>query len=271
MDFKEKVFEIVSKIPEGEVLTYKDIAQRLGNKKAYRVVANILSQNRNTQIPCHRVIKSDYTIGGYFGSYKNSWKKLALLLKEGVIAVMPTDTIYGICCNAFNKKSVEKVYKLRKRNPKKPCIILISKIDDLKIFGIKLTKRKKEILQKIWPAKISVILQINSKACIRFFEYLHRGTKSLAFRIPKSKFLLKILKISGPLIAPSANWENYEPAKTISEAKKFFGKNVVYYNGGKIKGEPSTLISFLNNKIEILRKGADFNKIKNLILTSNQQ
>jgi len=57
--------------------------------------------------------------------------------------------------------------------------------------------------------------------------YLHRGTNSLSFRFPKDKFILNILKISGPLIAPSVNWEGYEPTKNIKSSKntlviKFF-------------------------------------------------
>lgn len=177
-------------------------------------------------------------------------EKLALLLKEGVVAVMPTDTIYGICGSALNKKTVEKIYKLRKRSPKKPMIVLILKIEDLRKFGIKFSAKDKEILKKIWPGKISVIFKCKSKK----FKYLHRGTKTLAFRMPKDKLLRKILEISGPLVAPSANWEGEKPARTISEAKKYFGDKAIYYNGGKIIKRPSMLIKLDNGIIKIIRK-----------------
>jgi L-threonylcarbamoyladenylate synthase len=72
-----------------------------------------------------------------------------MLLKEGAIGVIPTDTIYGICTSAFNRKSVEKVYKLRKRNPNKPCIILISSLEDLKKFNIRLTLWQRKDFRKI--------------------------------------------------------------------------------------------------------------------------
>lgn len=181
------------------------------------------------------------------------WKELVLLLKEGEIAVMPTDTIYGICGSALSKKTVEKIYKLRKRNFKKPMIILISNSEDLKKFGIKLYIKDRKILEKIWPAKISVALECKNEK----FKYLHRGTKTLAFRMPKNKILQKILEISGPLVASSANWEGKKPAETIAEAKKYFSNKVVYYDGGKITGESSTLIKLKNGKFEIIRKGAD--------------
>jgi L-threonylcarbamoyladenylate synthase len=180
-------------------------------------VANVL-KNSPEDVPCHRVIRNDNLVGGYMGREDLDWLKAALLLKEGAIGVIPTDTIYGICTSAFNRKSVEKVYKLRKRNPNKPCIILISSFDDLKKFNVKLNSWQRKILEKLWPGKISVILSCPYKE----FYYLHRGTNSLSFRLPKNKLILNILKISGPIIAPSANWEGYEPAKNIREARKIF-------------------------------------------------
>lgn len=80
--FKEKVLAIVSKIPRGEVLTYKEVAIRAGSPHAYRAVGGILSQNYNPKVPCHRVVRSDGKTGGYNRGVK---KKKALLKKEKAI------------------------------------------------------------------------------------------------------------------------------------------------------------------------------------------
>jgi len=183
---------------------------------------------------------------------KLSWQKAALFLKDGAIGVIPTDTIYGICAPALDKKAVEKVYKLKKRDPKKPMIILIGSLDDLRKFNIDLNAWQKKILKKVWLGKVSIVLPCLDKK----FAYLHKGTKTLAFRLPKKRELLKILSISGPLVAPSANPEGGRPAETIAEAKKYFGKNIFYYGTGKISGQPSILIKLQNNKIEIIRKNS---------------
>ncbi|MGC8775960.1 MAG: L-threonylcarbamoyladenylate synthase [Minisyncoccia bacterium] len=259
------VFNVVKKIPKGKFLSYFDLAKKLGNIKYQRAVAKILTKNRNPKIPCHRIIYKNGEVGGYFGHKNWDYIKAAKLLAEGAIGVIPTDTIYGICASAFNKKAVEKVYKLRKRNPQKPCIILISNIYDLKQFGISLNQRQKQILQKIWPSKISVILKINNKKAINKFNYLHRGTNTLAFRFPKNKLILKILKISGSLIAPSANFEGQNPALSINQSRKYFKNNVFYLNRGKLISKPSTILDLTKNKLKLIRKGADFNKIKNII------
>jgi L-threonylcarbamoyladenylate synthase len=284
MSFKSKVFSIVKKIKPGSFLTYKEVAKRAGNEKAYRAVANIL-KNSSQDVPCHRVIRNDNLVGGYMGRENLDWMKAALLLKEGAIGVIPTDTIYGICTSAFNKKSVEKVYRLRRRNPSKPCIILISSFDDLKKFNVKLNSWQRKILEKLWPGKISVVLspQINADTTLinadnknyksnRYqrssvlnrrssVEYLHRGTNSLSFRLPKDKLILNILKISGPIIAPSANWEGYKPAKNIREAKRYFGNKVFYLDRGNLISKPSTLIDLRKKNIKILRKGEKIRKI----------
>lgn len=176
------------------------------------------------------------------------------LLKKGKIGVMPTDTIYGIVGSALNPKAVEEIYTLRKRDSSKPLIVLISSLNDLKKFDIKLTQEQKSFLQKIWPNPISVILPCAPEK----FAYLHRGKKSLAFRVPKNEMLLKILREVGPLVAPSANLEKEKPAETIEQARKYFGKKISFYvDGGKLKSKPSTIIRLYEDGTQIvLREGS---------------
>lgn len=78
--FKDKVLKIVSKIPRGKVLTYKEVARLAGSPRAYRAVGSILNKNFNPLIPCHRVIRSDGRIGGYNRGVKT---KIKLLNAEG--------------------------------------------------------------------------------------------------------------------------------------------------------------------------------------------
>ena len=82
MSFTEAVHSVVKKIPEGKTLTYKEVAERAGRPKAYRAVGNILNKNYNPDIPCHRVIKSDGTLGGY---NRGGEAKKEVLTKEKAI------------------------------------------------------------------------------------------------------------------------------------------------------------------------------------------
>ena len=79
--FKEKVQEIVKKIPKGKVLTYKQVAAKAGSSGASRAVGNIMKQNFDPTIPCHRVIRSDGGMGGY--NRGGVVKKKEILKKEG--------------------------------------------------------------------------------------------------------------------------------------------------------------------------------------------
>lgn len=177
---------------------------------------------------------------------------IAEKIKNGKIGVIPTDTIYGVAASASSKKAVARAYEILKRNPKKPFIVLIGSIEDLNLFGINLDSATRNILEKLWPGKISVVLPVKSKK----LEFLHRGTKTLAFRVPRKKSLVNFLKKTGPLISTSANSEGAKPAETVAEAKKYFGDNIDFYvNGGKIKSLPSTLVEIKDGKVNVLRKG----------------
>lgn len=81
--FADKVRDIVSKIPKGKTMTYKQVATKAGNSKAARAVGAVMRSNYNPDIPCHRVIKSD----GSFGSYNRggTLKKQAILREERAI------------------------------------------------------------------------------------------------------------------------------------------------------------------------------------------
>ena len=83
ISFKEKVFAVVKKIPRGKTLTYKIVAQKVGEPKAARAVGSVLKTNFNKAIPCHRVIRSDGQMGGY--NRGGIRAKRAILKKEGAL------------------------------------------------------------------------------------------------------------------------------------------------------------------------------------------
>ena len=180
---------------------------------------------------------------------------------------MPTDTIYGLVGSALNKKAVKKIYEVRKRDLKKPLIILISSLDNLKDFGIDLSDKsypQKITLNKIWPGKITLILPLR-RSGLRKMEYLHRGTGKLAFRFPENDRLIKILKRAGPLVAPSANLEGEKVASNIQEAKEYFGERINFYLEGKIGSKKSsTILEWKENGFVLIREGAG----KRIILTA---
>jgi len=176
---------------------------------------------------------------------------LMKILKNGGVVVMPTDTIYGIVGKADNERVVNRIYELRKRAPHKPCIILIGDMAELEKFSINLSEAQKVAIKKFRSEPTSIILDCPDEK----FSYLHRDTKTLAFRLPIDKNLQDLLRQTGPLIAPSANLEGLFPAKNIAEAKKYFGDFVdLYVDGGEIEGKASKVIKLhKDGTIDVLR------------------
>ena len=79
-DFSEKVYNEVRKIPKGKVMTYKQVAKAAGRPNAARAVGNILNKNYDSDIPCHRVVRSDGKLGGY---NRGKDQKQEILKQEG--------------------------------------------------------------------------------------------------------------------------------------------------------------------------------------------
>ncbi len=184
---------------------------------------------------------------------KVSQKKVIAILKCGGVGVLATDTIYGVVGCALSKKAVARIYRIRKRNPKKPLIILIGSLRNLTQFCVKVDAQTKKLLSAVWPGKVSVILPCPLKK----FAYLHRGTKTLAFRMPASVRMRRLLQKTGPLVAPSANSGGMPPATTITEAKKYFGEGADFYiNAGRRASAPSTLVAVEGGRIVIKRQGS---------------
>lgn len=172
------------------------------------------------------------------------------VIKEGGVAVLRTDTLYGLVCDAFNQQSVRRIYEIKNRDLLKPVIVLVATVDQIRDFGIEITQELENTLHKYWPGKVSIILPTNDDKINTY--YIHKGTGGIAFRVPDDESLRTLLLDVGPLVAPSANPEGQAPASNIQEATDYFGDFVDYYvDGGQVNHtEPSKIIK-ISQKIDI--------------------
>ena len=182
-------------------------------------------------------------------------------LTEGGMGILPTDTLYGLVTTALDPDAVERVYSIKQRNPSKPLIVLISDLEQVEQFGIVLDDALIEQLTSYWPACAELVAagrpgpySIVLPTVDDQYEYLSRGGDAIAFRLPDNEELRELIRIVGPLVAPSANPEGYPPATTLDEAQKYFGSDVDFYvDGGTLDGKPSTLIRIENGEVEVIR------------------
>lgn len=149
--------------------------------------------------------------------------ELVGLLVDGGVAVVRTDTIYGLVARAADQSAVERVYQLKGRDADKACIILIASLDQLYDPASLDTSDK-------WPGANSIILPSPSAP-----SWLLRGGDDLAYRLPADEGLRQLIARTGPLIAPSANPQGQPPAQTVDQARAYFGDQVDgYRDGGEV-------------------------------------
>lgn len=168
--------------------------------------------------------------------YEVDDKELVDILNSGGIAVLRTDTLYGIVARADDEAAVERVYGTKGRTSRKSCIILLSDVEEC--YGD--ADELRDEIEKLGHEPTSFLIDSP-----RAPEWLLRQNNELAYRVPHSAPLRSLLSQTGPLIAPSANPEGEPPARTVDEAKAYFGENVdAYVEGGEVLADtpPSRLV-----------------------------
>lgn len=175
--------------------------------------------------------------------------EIIVRLQNGGVGVLPTDTIYGLSCQALDKQAVERIYELKGRNSKKPVVVLISDLNMLDLLSI--DKASAEVIKKFWPGKLSAIFEAPNAPA-----WLTRGAGSLAVRWPDYPELCKLIDESGPLVSTSANPEGKTPANSIETTRHYFGESVDFYvDTGPLNGLPSTIVEIKPGQLEVIRQG----------------
>jgi L-threonylcarbamoyladenylate synthase len=180
-----------------------------------------------------------------------AYAELAGFVKNGGVGVIPTDTVYGIVASAANETAVERLYRLRKRDAGKPCIVLVGERDQI-IDTAGWRAIDWYVTQRYWPGPFSIVLPATDATP----AYLRRDGQTLAYRLPDYPELRELLRQAGPVIAPTANLQGEPPATTLAEAQAYFGDTVDFYvDAGRRVGQPSTLITTEGGKVTVLRQG----------------
>jgi L-threonylcarbamoyladenylate synthase len=176
---------------------------------------------------------------------------LSAHIRNGAVGVLATDTLYGLVGTALFPDVVNRIYQLKRRNVHKPLIILVSDVEQMKYFGVELSKDILRAVRTYWPGRYSIVFKTSQPDR---FDYLTRGTGTLCFRMPDRADLFELIDLAGPIVAPSANPEGQPPAKTIAEARIYFGEQVDFYcDAGLIDREPSIVVEYNNGEMKVLR------------------
>lgn len=190
-----------------------------------------------------------------------TFAEIIKLLKAKKVVACPTDTVFGLLANAANPKAVNKVFRIKQRKPQNALPIFVYSMEQAKKIAY-ISKQQEKLLKKFWPGKITAVLKLKpNKLPKKYFK------STIALRIPKHKLVLKILKsFKKPLIGTSANISGKKTCLSSKCVEKQFKNKKNQPNliiSGKLKpSKPSTIIDLTKTPTQILRKGAEYQRVK---------
>jgi tRNA threonylcarbamoyl adenosine modification protein (Sua5/YciO/YrdC/YwlC family) len=178
--------------------------------------------------------------------------KAVQLLKDGGIIAYPTDTIYGIGCDIMNKKAIEKVYRLMHRDQSKPFSFICSDLTNISQYA-KVSNYAYKTMRRLLPGPYTFILE-GSKMVPKM---MLTKRKTAGIRVPSHEICLKLVEgLGNPIISTSASHPDGGVFANPSLLHDHFGAVIdMVIDGGVVSGEPSSVISLINDTPEVIRVG----------------
>jgi L-threonylcarbamoyladenylate synthase len=171
-------------------------------------------------------------------------------LKRGGLVIYPTDTLYGLGCNALDESAVERVFTAKRRPVSTPLPIAVNSIETMKQYA-ELPDTAEKLAKAFLPGALTIVLKKKNLP-----DILTGGLPEVGIRIPKSDITLRLVELLGvPITATSANASGNTPPVSAEEAASQIKEADIVLDGGILGGgAPSTVID-LTGKPKILREG----------------
>lgn len=177
----------------------------------------------------------------------------ASIIKNGGVVVIPTDTIYGIGCDPRNDSAVERIFKIKGRDEKKPLPVLTYCMQDAEKIA-SLGRAGRKLAEKYWPGALTLVAPLIDKKVSRGVT---AGSSNLAVRVPANSCVLSLLQQCKYLVGTSANISG---GKSCKSAQEVIGSGLdgfdALLDGGPVGGIESTIVDMTGAAPMILRKGA---------------
>ncbi|MBN2406547.1 MAG: threonylcarbamoyl-AMP synthase [Elusimicrobia bacterium] len=168
-------------------------------------------------------------------------RHISRVLKEGGVVLLPTDTVYGIFTCYRNEKGIDRIYRMKKRDSRKPLVILVHDLDA--VWDLADRDEKTELLcREYWPGATTLVMNA-------------RNGESIGLRMPDEETLLEIIRETGPLCATSANLSGQSAPASLEDVSPYIREacDLEADFGNTPSGVPSKVID-IREKIKVLRK-----------------
>ncbi len=178
-------------------------------------------------------------------------KRLLGVIKNGGVAAVPTDTVYGLI-GLPRKDVIERIYRMKKRPSHKPLVLFVDSIETVKRLSLKsMDDDFADKIEVFWPGALTIILPVEKDV----YREVQSESGKIGFRIPKDNTLLELLRKTGPLVSTSCNISDEKALNNAEDVKKVFNKAVDFIVEGRTENRASTVIEKVNSVFIVHRKG----------------
>jgi len=178
-------------------------------------------------------------------------KKTVEILRDGGIIVYPTDTVYGMGCDLFNKRGIEKIYEIKRRSMKQPFSFICADLKDISNYAI-VSNYAYKTMRRMLPGPYTFILEATRLVP----KILLTKRKTVGIRVPDNEICLSIVReLGNPIISTSVTTGD-EILSDPAEIENKYGRAVdLVIDGGILATEKSSVVSLVNDVPEIIRMG----------------
>jgi len=179
-------------------------------------------------------------------------RKAVDILRDGGIIIYPTDTVYGLGCDLFNKRGIDKIYEIKRRSRKQPLSFVCADLKDISRYA-RVSDFAYKTMKRLLPGPYTFILEASRLVP----KIILPKRQTTGIRVPDNQICLSIVRELGqPIISTSVTIEDGEVLNNPSEIKEKFSHCVdLIIDGGVLTSEPSSIISLVDDSIEIIRAG----------------
>lgn len=182
-------------------------------------------------------------------------EEVATSLREGKLAIFPTDTVYGIGTNAYDGEACERIYEVKGRPAYKPLVLLISNIDMLKDIVETIGPVEQMLMASFWPGALTIKMKKKKDVLP---DVISAGDEYLRARLVNEGLIYELIEKAGvPIVAPSANLSGSATGTKVQNIINELGGKVDYiFDCGDIESDvTSTIVEVIDDKIVVIREG----------------
>ena len=178
----------------------------------------------------------------------------AKLLNSGQVVAIPTETVYGLAASLDHPEAIARIFTLKGRKQNNPLIIHVSSVEEIIHLTKFLPKSFELLLNALWPGPLTLVMPIIEE---KIPSIVRANLSTAGFRIPNHPLTRELLKLTGPLVMPSANLSGKPSATSPKHVSLDFGKDLPVLDGGICSiGLESTILYWTNEKWSLIRSGA---------------